>query len=147
MNRREFLKKGLEGIVIASVLLISNCSKNPVDSESNKEDSLIYISGSLNIKFTAQSFSHKDFNIRVEEGIVIIGLKSIDYLNAYYIAKSFRYRWGEREFSDEEKKEGKDREFIFHFPAHPDMEFIAISYSNDINIEYAEPVWTYFLIN
>jgi len=33
MNRREFLKKSLEGIVIASVPLISSCSKNPVDSE------------------------------------------------------------------------------------------------------------------
>jgi len=33
MNRREFLKKGLEGIVIASVPLISSCGKNPVESE------------------------------------------------------------------------------------------------------------------
>ena len=144
MNRREFLKKGYVGIIII-ITLILNCSKNPVDSGSNENDSLIYISGSLNIKFTAQAFSHKDFNIRVEEGIVITGLKSIDSLNAYYIAKSFRYRWGEKEFSDEEKKEGKDREFIFHFPAHPDMEFIANVYQNDINIEYAEPIWTYII--
>jgi len=144
MNRREFLKKGYISLIII-ITLIFNCSKNPVDSESNENDSLIYISGSLNIKFTAQAFSHKDFNIRVEEGIVITGLKSIDSLNAYYTAKSFVYRWGEREFSDEEKKEGKDREFIFHFPAHPNMEFIADVYSNDINIEYAEPVWTYII--
>jgi len=30
MNRREFLKKSLEGIVIGSVPLIYNCGKNPV---------------------------------------------------------------------------------------------------------------------
>jgi len=31
MNRREFLKKGLEGIIISSIPLISNCSKkNPI---------------------------------------------------------------------------------------------------------------------
>ena len=33
MNRREFLKKGLEGIIISSVPLIYSCSKNPVESE------------------------------------------------------------------------------------------------------------------
>jgi len=32
MNRREFLKKGLEGIVV-SIPLISSCSKNPVGSK------------------------------------------------------------------------------------------------------------------
>ena len=33
MNRRDFLKKGLEGIVIGSIPLIYSCSKNPVDSK------------------------------------------------------------------------------------------------------------------
>ena len=33
MNRREFLKRGLEGIAIGSIPLIYNCSKNPVESE------------------------------------------------------------------------------------------------------------------
>lgn len=33
MNRREFLKKSLEGIVIASVLLISGYTENPVGYE------------------------------------------------------------------------------------------------------------------
>ena len=33
MNRREFLKKSLEGIVLGSIPLISSCGKNPVDSE------------------------------------------------------------------------------------------------------------------
>ena len=32
MNRREFLKKSLEGIVLGSITLIYNCSKNPVKS-------------------------------------------------------------------------------------------------------------------
>ena len=32
MNRREFLKKGLEGIVISSIPFIS-CTKNPIDSD------------------------------------------------------------------------------------------------------------------
>ncbi len=35
MNRREFLKKGLEGVVIGSILLIYNCSKNPVNYNDN----------------------------------------------------------------------------------------------------------------
>lgn len=34
MNRREFIKKSLEGIIIGSILLIS-CCKNPIDSYSN----------------------------------------------------------------------------------------------------------------
>ena len=34
MNRRDFLKKGLEGIIISSIPFISNCGKNPVKSES-----------------------------------------------------------------------------------------------------------------
>ena len=33
MNRREFLKKSLEGIVICSIPLIYNCGKNPVNYE------------------------------------------------------------------------------------------------------------------
>lgn len=33
MNRREFLKKSLEGIVLGSILLISNCGKNPVEPD------------------------------------------------------------------------------------------------------------------
>ena len=33
MNRREFLKKGLEGIIVASIPFISRCSKNPIKSE------------------------------------------------------------------------------------------------------------------
>ena len=33
MNRREFLKRGLEGIVVGSVPLISNCNINPFRSE------------------------------------------------------------------------------------------------------------------
>ncbi len=33
MNRREFLKKGLEGIVVGSIPLIYNCGKNPIKSE------------------------------------------------------------------------------------------------------------------
>ena len=32
MNRREFLKKGLVGVVLGSIPLISNCGKNPVNS-------------------------------------------------------------------------------------------------------------------
>jgi len=32
MNRREFLKKGLEGVVIGSILLISGCGKNHLES-------------------------------------------------------------------------------------------------------------------
>ena len=35
MNRREFLKRGLEGIVVGSIPFISNCSKNPVNSNIN----------------------------------------------------------------------------------------------------------------
>ena len=35
MNRREFLKKSLEGIIVGSIPFISECSKNPVDSELN----------------------------------------------------------------------------------------------------------------
>lgn len=31
MNRREFLKKSLEGIIIGSISLISSCGKNPVE--------------------------------------------------------------------------------------------------------------------
>ena len=37
MNRREFLKKSLEGIVIASIPLISGCGKNPVSSDNDLE--------------------------------------------------------------------------------------------------------------
>jgi hypothetical protein len=33
MNRREFLKKSLEGLIIGSIPLILNCEKNPVKSE------------------------------------------------------------------------------------------------------------------
>ena len=42
MNRREFLKKSLEGIVIGSIPLISRCSKNPVDSDSFQSDYYYY---------------------------------------------------------------------------------------------------------
>ena len=35
MNRREFLKKGLEGIIVG-IPLIYNCGKNPVEPESEK---------------------------------------------------------------------------------------------------------------
>jgi len=44
MNRREFLKKGLEGIVI-SILFISCCGKNPVDSKYELEG--VYIDKEL----------------------------------------------------------------------------------------------------
>ena len=39
MNRREFLKKSLEGIIVSSIPLISSCEKNPVspDLESRKK--------------------------------------------------------------------------------------------------------------
>ena len=32
MNRRQFLKKSLEGIVIWSISLVYNCNKNPINS-------------------------------------------------------------------------------------------------------------------
>lgn len=35
MNRREFLKKTLEGIILGSIPLISSCGKNPVDYNDN----------------------------------------------------------------------------------------------------------------
>ena len=42
MDRREFLKKSLEGIVIGSVPLIYNCGKNPVNSELYIKDNIEY---------------------------------------------------------------------------------------------------------
>ena len=36
MDRREFLKRSLGGIVVGSVLLISGCGKNPLKSESER---------------------------------------------------------------------------------------------------------------
>ena len=41
MNRREFLKKSLEGIIIGSIPLISSCGKNPVESESELNNNSI----------------------------------------------------------------------------------------------------------
>jgi len=41
MNRREFLRKSLEGIVIGTIPLISSCGKNPVKSESVNSSSII----------------------------------------------------------------------------------------------------------
>lgn len=40
MNRREFLKTGLEGIVLASTPLISSCEKNPVNLSSESQNIL-----------------------------------------------------------------------------------------------------------
>ena len=41
MNRREFLKRSLEGIIIGSIPLISSCGKNPVESESELNNNSI----------------------------------------------------------------------------------------------------------
>lgn len=124
MNRREFLKKGLEGIIVSGIPFISGCGKNPVDLKRE------YAPGGLIIKFTVQAFSHKDFNIRVEEGIVITGLKSIDSLNTYYKAESFKNFLG--------------RDITFQFPSYADMKYIASVYEKDSNIEYAHPNWLYY---
>ena len=42
MNRREFLKRSLEGLyIVSSIPLISSCSKNPVKSEPVNSNSII----------------------------------------------------------------------------------------------------------
>ena len=33
MNRREFLKRSLEGVAIGRILLIYSCGKNPLESD------------------------------------------------------------------------------------------------------------------
>ena len=83
MNRREFLKKSLEGIVIGSILLIS-CSKNPIDSYSNDfyyyYDEKIPLSKKLDqyaIKFydeiaddrKLEIFSQNNFNLIIDKPI------------------------------------------------------------------------------
>ena len=62
MNRREFLKKGLEGIVIASSIpLISGCKKNPAESE---PDSILNINSIIkdNIEYYMQT-DKKDYKL------------------------------------------------------------------------------------
>jgi len=68
MNRREFLKKSLEGIVIASIPFIS-CSKNPVESESP----YIFIDKTL----VADSFGNSDGTASKTE---------VDNINNYFIS-------------------------------------------------------------
>jgi len=55
MNRRKFIKKSLEGIVIAGIIpLISGCKKNPVESE---PESILNINSIIkdNIKYYVQT--------------------------------------------------------------------------------------------
>ena len=60
MNRREFLKKGLEGIIIGSIPLIS-CSKNPVNSEQYLNNSIIKDNnGERRIQYKSDIFIKND---------------------------------------------------------------------------------------
>ena len=63
MNRREFLKKGLEGIIVG-IPLILDCGKNPVSSELNSNSFI-----KENIEYYIQT-DKKDYKLGENVGML-----------------------------------------------------------------------------
>jgi len=73
MNRREFLKKGLEGIIIGSIPLIS-CSKNPVGSYKGSisgkvmgTDQTVKVRAIQNLSLVSETTTNSDGNYKIED--------------------------------------------------------------------------------
>lgn len=100
-----------------------------------------YAPGSLIVKFS----SNTNYQIRTEKNKVITGIGSIDSLNSAFHAKSFKPYYFELFNPTEDKKLGKDRMFVFQFPANADLEYIADIYKKDQNVEEAYPNYLYVI--
>ena len=93
MNRREFLKKGLERIAIGGIPLIYNCGKNPIDSYSNDfyyyHNEKIQLSKKLDqyaIKFNDEIADDRKLEIFSQNNLNLIIDKPISNL---YLIKTF----------------------------------------------------------
>ena len=72
MNRREFLKKGLEGIIIGSIPLIFNCEKNPVSSYTGSisgkvigTDQTVKVRAIQNLSLVSETTTNSDGNYKI----------------------------------------------------------------------------------
>ena len=83
MNRRQFLKKTLEGIVIGSIPLISKCSKNPVESPQELGYFPLQVGNSWTHKITENNKTRYETNNIIES-------KNIDG-KTYYVFDKFLY--------------------------------------------------------
>ena len=102
MNRREFLKKGLEGIVVGSIPLISKCSKNPVESNL-QENSMQKIDKAIIFDLKLDKFDY-------ELGETVIIVYSLYNLNYFDITIWFP---NQQQFKYNILKEGSN---VFSYP-------------------------------
>ena len=104
-----------------------------------------YAPGGLIVKFTSNSFNDKSFNIKSENGVLTTGISSVDLLNSEYKVKYSKPFYHTLYNPVDDKKQGKDRMFVFQFTNNLDMEKIAELYAKDTNIEYAYPNYLYYI--
>ena len=104
-----------------------------------------YAPGSLIIKFNKSAVGHQDYHIRILDNQVYTGLTSIDLLGAQFGATSFKPFYFELFDPEEDSLVGKDRMFVFQFPATSNMENIANVYRNNYYVEEAYPNYLFYI--
>ena len=79
-------------------------------------------------------------NLRIIDGVVVTGIKSLDDMNARYKISKMTQLFPGSESLMQAAEVGLPRIYRIEFPAVPDVNEIIQTYANDPNVEYAQPV-------